>query len=364
MINRCEKNKCSVSDYFPDRRDNSPLFRSAQMHSVSPMLKSINLIRTPQQKQASNERLLEFEDGHHTIIDVNMLYGEEPNTSIPGLDRSEKEMLKQILVDLIDLSLNEYNVHYICHTDASFGRPYTHLRNMINSQLNQFYKYSVERIPFSLWNQVISEHYQILINILPLTLQKDLIDLRYKFTRGYARSRIERNWKEFQKRNKESPKEERKVRVFSTQASENAPTTVTDDEYQELVVSDILDTPFDKFLTEKVDKKRSVILCFLAFIKNEEPELIKTFNECFEINNEFYKQSNFRNRGIEVYKKQRGFPLKLGENETMLFSFDHKITYEKLLKMKVLREKEEKRSHDQDLQRTGISSNADQFFDD
>jgi hypothetical protein len=69
-----------------------------------------------------------------------------------------------------------------------------------------------------------------------------------------------------------------------------------------------------------------------------------------------------KNRGIESYKKQRGFPLNLGENEQMLFSFDHKITYEKLLKMKTAREKEEQKEQ-QNVKRKGFQMDQDEFFD-
>lgn len=172
------------------------------------MLTSTNLIRTPKPKPTTNERILEFEDGQHTIIDVNLLYGEEPKTNIPGFNREEKEIFKQILVDLIDLSLHEYNVHYICHTEAEFGRPFSHLRSMISDQIKSFFKYSVEGMPFNLWNEVISEHYRLLIDILPLYMKKDLIDFRMKFTKAYTRSRIERNWKDFKRVKKNNQKEE------------------------------------------------------------------------------------------------------------------------------------------------------------
>lgn len=69
-----------------------------------------------------------------------------------------------------------------------------------------------------------------------------------------------------------------------------------------------------------------------------------------------------KNRGIESYKRQRGFPLKLGENEQMLFSFDHKITYEKLLKMKTAREREEQKEQ-QNVKRKGLKMDQDEFFD-
>lgn len=78
-----------------------------------------------------NERIIEFEDGQHSIIDLDMLYGEELKTNIPPFDRAEKEIFKQILVDLIDISLNEYNMHYICHTDVEMGKPFECIKSKI-----------------------------------------------------------------------------------------------------------------------------------------------------------------------------------------------------------------------------------------
>lgn len=199
LTKKCTRNKMSLSDYFPDSRSKTPLFGSITTHSVSPLLKSNNLIRTPKPKQYTAERILEFEDGQHTIIDLDMLYGEEPKTNIPGFDRGQKEMFKQILVDIIDISLNEYNMHYICHTDIKFGEPYETLRTTISNQLKDFFEYSISRMPFELWSDVISEHSQILINILPLTLQKDLIDMRQKFTKAYTKNKISKLIKEFEK---------------------------------------------------------------------------------------------------------------------------------------------------------------------
>lgn len=312
-----------------------------------------------------NERIIEFEDGQHSIIDLDLLYGEEPKTNIPGFDRAQKEIFKQILVDLIDISLNEYSMHYICHTDVQLGKPFESMRDQISAQFKSFYNYSVESMPFALWNEVISEHYQILMNILPLWLQKELVDFRTKFARAYTRRRVERNLKEFQKNRKNlSPNEERKVQVFSTQATENDCTTITEDEYTEIIVSDVLNTPFYSFINEQLagNKSKNLVLSFLAYMKDHEPEVIRAFNDCFHINKDFYKITNLKNRSIENYKKPRGFPLKLGENEHYLFSFDYDVTYERLLKMKNDREKE-KEVCKPPVKRKDYSYSEDSFFD-
>lgn len=115
---------------------------SLQMQSVSPMIKSTNLLKqTPKTKPIKNERLIEFEDGQHSIIDLDMLYGEEPKTNIPPFDRGQKEIFKQVLVDLIDISLTEYNMHYICHTDVELGRPFETIKKKISREIKSFYKF-------------------------------------------------------------------------------------------------------------------------------------------------------------------------------------------------------------------------------
>jgi len=49
-------------------------------------------------------------------------------------------------------------------------------------------------------------------------------------------------------------KEENKVQVFSTEASDNDPTILTEDEYTEIMISDILNTQFHKFIDEIMEK--------------------------------------------------------------------------------------------------------------
>lgn len=222
-------------------------------------------------------------------------------------------------------------------------------------------------MPFGLWKQVTAEHYQILINSLPLCLKKELVDYRTKFTRKYVKSRIERNLKEFAKRNhRAEKKEECKYQVFSTQASDNDPTILTEDEYTEIIVSDVMKTPFHDFLNEQLESgktRKNTVLSFMAYIKSNEPEIISAFNETFYINKEFYKHLTLKNRCIENYKRPRGFPLKLGENEHYLFSFDSDVTFEQLKKMKVDREKVDHQPKSLVIKRKDNYCSEDSFFD-
>ena len=115
---------------------------------------------------------------------------------------------------------------------------------------------------------------------------------------------------------RDSRKEEAKVQVFSTEASDNDHTVLTEDEYTEIMISDILNTPFHKFLNEQLDKKHSknLLLSFMNYVKNNENEVIRTFNDCHQRYEDFYRMANNKNRSIEAYKKPRGFPLELDTN--------------------------------------------------
>mmetsp|Transcript_39042 Transcript_39042/g.44657 ORF Transcript_39042/g.44657 Transcript_39042/m.44657 type:complete len:147 (-) Transcript_39042:41-481(-) len=77
-------------------------------------------------------------------------------------------------------------------------------------------------------------------------------------------------------------------------------------------------------------------------------------------NNEFYKAVNMKNRAIENYKKPRGFPLQLGENEMYLFSFDFEVTHERMIKMKREREQLEARPP---VKNKNLNLSEDSFFD-
>lgn len=364
-LTKCTRNKTSLSDYFPDRPAQSPLVTSLHYQSVSPMLRSTNFARTPKPRQMKNERIIEFEDGQHTIIDLDLLYGAEPKTNIPAFDRAQKEILKQILVDLVDISLNEYSMHYICHTEIQLGGPYASVKKKVFDQFKQFFEYGLQSMPFRLWSEVTAEHYSVLINVLPLSLQKDLTDMRLKYMRAYTRNKIEKSLKEFQRSKSRAHShahkhEDKKYTMFSTQASDNDPTVLTEDEYTEIVVSDIMNTPFHSYFDEQLanSKSKAAMLSFMAYFKNHEADVIRAFNECASASQDFAKATGLKNRTIESYKKPRGFPLQLGENEAYLFSFDSEVAHERLLRMKRDREREEVKPP---VKRKNLSLSEDSF---
>lgn len=124
--------------------------------------------------------------------------------------------------------------------------------------------------------------------------------------------------------------------MFSTEASDNDPTVLTDSEYTEIMISDILNTPFHKFLNDELNKKysKNLLLSFINYIKNHENEVIRAFNDCFQAHEDFYKVVNNKNRNIESYKRPRGFPLELDNNWGYLYSMDNDVKYKALLDMK------------------------------
>ena len=68
--------------------------------------------------------------------------------------------------------------------------------------------------------------------------------------------------------------------MFSTEASDNDPTILTEDEYAEIMISDVMNTPFHKYLSEQLAQScsKNLFLSFMNFIKNNEAELIKSYN--------------------------------------------------------------------------------------
>mmetsp|Transcript_1559 Transcript_1559/g.1851 ORF Transcript_1559/g.1851 Transcript_1559/m.1851 type:complete len:334 (-) Transcript_1559:567-1568(-) len=302
---------------------------------MSPMMKSVNVTMTPKPTQPDSERIVEFEDGKHTVIDLDLLYGRESQTGAPPFERARREMCRLLLVDLLDLSLDEYSAHYVCHSEARLGSPVTSIRARVGEQLRQFFEDGVKTAPFGLWSQVAAEHHQALAGVLPLWLRKDLVDMRARLTRAYARNKLEKSLKEFHKTQAARHADEDRLHACSTQTSEADNTVLTEAEYSELVVSDVLGTPFHAYFEEQLggSKSKAVLLSFMAYVRNNDPEVITGFNNCAMTYNHFYKSINIKNRSIEEYKKKRGFPLILGPNEEYLFSFESEITQDRLIEM-------------------------------
>lgn len=131
------------------------------------------------------------------------------------------------------------------------------------------------------------------------------------------------------------------MRVFSSNSDLQGPTEMTADEYLEMTLSEFINTPFQEYLSSRLKKStKSNLLSLLAYIKENEIDIITIYNSNFEAFNKFSADTKFKNTIIEKYKSVRGFPLKLSPSESILYSMDEEITYNILEKLKDEREKE------------------------
>lgn len=164
---------------------------------VSPSLSGINM--NPEELKTSYGDIVmtDQEDEHNFVLDLEMMYGKDVESNIPNIEKQDKECLKQILVDVMDLSMNEYSMHYILHSENEYMTPFTHLKSKIKDEMFKFYKSSCESIPFKLWSEIISDHCQILSTFLPVSLLKELHEHRFNFVKKYTKNRIKVQLKKF-----------------------------------------------------------------------------------------------------------------------------------------------------------------------
>lgn len=341
-----KRKKTSLSDYFTSsigKECASGGFRSM----VSPMLSQIKLGPNDMKNSFEDMSMTDQDIERHSILDLEMMFGEEIETNLPNFDRSDKESLKQIIIDVIDLSLNEYSMHYICHSENEFLTPYNDLRSKIKGELFRFYKSSIERIPFKLWSEVIEDHCKILTAFLPITLQKEIYEYRISFVRKYTKNRIGVQLKGFTEKSKEAKKSKGKksVQMFNTNSETHDPTLLTESEYLELTVAEFINTPFHDFLVSSFKKKQSYnnILSLLAYIKENEVDIMRVYNHNVEVDRKFNAELNFKNATILRYKEPKGFPLKLEKSESLLFSLEDGISLADLEKIKLEKQIEKER---------------------
>lgn len=287
------------------------------------------------------------EDGNSFILDIDVMYGKEQDYQIPNIIKRDKECIKQILIDVMDISMNEYTMHYILHSENEFMTPFVDLKKKISEELLGFYKTSVTKIPFKLWSEVIHEHFEILSNFLPVSILKELNEYRFTFVKKYTKNRIKYQLKKHTEHSKKSKQvqSESSMRVFSTNAGVQDPTVVTEEEYLEMTVGEFLNTPFNDYLVSclKSNSNKSMILSLMAHIKEHEVDIMTVYNRNYSVNSRFKADMKHRNNTIEKYKKPRGFPLKQKSNEKVLYSMDEEVTLKILEKFKMEKEKETKK---------------------
>lgn len=184
------------------------------------------------------------------ILDIDMMYGKEVESKIPSIGKQERECIKQIIIDVMDISMNEFSMHYILHSDNEYMAPFKDLKKRIVQELFEFYKTSCENVPFKLWSEIIDEHSKVLSDVLPVSILKDLNKHKFNFVRKYTKNRIKVQLKNYSKITKKAKKEEEKgsMILMNAHSQHQEGTVVNKDAYLETTVSDFLDTPFHEYL--------------------------------------------------------------------------------------------------------------------
>lgn len=337
------KKKTSLSDYFnssvTDNESHSG-FRSM----ISPSISGIKPSAPYSRKSYWNRNMMIQDRQNESYLEI---FNHEIDTNLPNFLISDKESFKQILIDVMDLSLNEYSIHYVNHSENTFQSPYKDLRNKVKDELFNFYKSSIESTPFKLWSEIIDEHCRILCTFLPVTLQKELHEYRLNFVKKYTKNRIGFQLKGFSEFSKKAKKSNGKMaaQVFNANAVTYDPTVLTETEYLEITVADYLNTPFYEFLVSSLKKQisRNSILSLLAYIKENEVNIMDVYNSNVEINRKFTSEMESRNAEVQRYKESRGFPLKLDQSDFLLYSIEDGISISLLEKIRIERQSEKER---------------------
>ena len=247
---KAKKKKTSLSDYFTSSVGKAPN-RGGYRSMVPPMLSTIKL--SPSESKNSYEDIIMTDQDNecNSVLDLEMMYGEELECNIPNIDKQDKECVKQILIDVIDLSLNEYSMHYILHSENEFMSPFQDLKKKVKDELFKFYKLSSESTPFKLWSELIDEHCKVMNTFLPISLQKELYEYRFHFVKKYTKNRVKFQLNEFtEKKDKNNKKRKGSggVHIMDANSANHDPTIMTEEEWLEMQVADYINTPFHEFL--------------------------------------------------------------------------------------------------------------------
>lgn len=317
---------------------------------VSPMLSTIR-VNNDAKNVSDDVNMTDQEDEIHSVVDLNLLYGKDEEEGL-NFVKQDKETVKQILIDVKDISMHEYSMHYVLHSENEYLAAYKDLISKIKDEIFSFHKKLLESIPYRLWNEVVSEHTKILSNFLPVSVLKEVYEYRFYFARKYTKNRIKCNLEKYNKQLKEKKKQQaEEMRVFSTNSYTADPTTLTENEYLEITVAEYLNTPFYELLSSSLKSDRipdkSKLIRLMAFLKDKEVEVIKIYNENFEIHKKFTSEKEFKNSTIERYKISKGFPLKLGVYESKLYAIEDGI--DRSLIEKIYKEKQQEKEKKEQL---------------
>lgn len=311
---------------------------------MNPMLSAMNLNHEETKNSFADMVMTDQEDEHDYVMDLEMMYGKQEDTKIPNMEKPDRECIKQILIDVMDISLHEYSIHYILHSENEYMTPFKDLKSKLKHEIFKFYRTSCESTPFKLWSEIVDEHCKILSTFFPVTLLKELHEHRFNFVKKYTKNRISIQLKKFmeQKSSKKVARTSQGLQVFSANSNQLDPTILTEEEYLEMTVAEYINTPFHEYLVSCLKKKSSktTILSLLSHIKENEVDIMKVYNQNYQINRKFITDVEFKNTAIERYKKPRGFSLKMKPAEAHLYSMEDGISASMLDKLKIEREKE------------------------
>ena len=267
-------------------------------------------------------------DQYNELDTVLRSFANNRESKLPKFATKDKDIFSQMLTDIIDLSMNEYSVHYINHSENNYMTPYNDLMSHIKNELQRFYIKSIESTPFKLWSEVVDEHAKVLNSFFPITLQNQLNEQRFSFVKKYWKERVKLQYKRFSER----AKQEQAMASSSNNASsrwkfeEQDPTLLTQDEWLEIEIAQFKHTPFADYLASWVKIRPKDWQKLLAYIKENEVDIIKIYNSNSELYSLFKSNMEQKNSEVYRYKSERGFPFKFEQSKSIFYSFDHEIS--------------------------------------
>jgi hypothetical protein len=343
-VRKQKEKKTSLSDYFSRSSAGKSSDSSGFKSMVSPMLSTI--MNPSDSKNSHDDYIMgDQEDESHSVIDLELFYGKDVDDNTLKFDKQGKETVKQIVVDIMDISMHEYSMHYNMHSENEYLTPFSDLKSRIKHEILDFYKKSNQKIPYKLWSEIVSDHTRILQGFLPISILKEVYEYRFYFVKKYTKFRIQRQLKGFNQQQKLKKKQSKdNMRVFSTTSTTHDPTLVTESEYLEIRVQEYINTAFHDLIvsmlkSSKISKDK--VLAFMAYIKDHEIDIIHVYNDNYQCNKKFIADMEFKNATIERYKEPRGFPLKLGECESKLYAIEEGVTRPQLEQVKMEKQVEQ-----------------------
>lgn len=336
-VRKQKQKKTSLSDCFS--RSVGLSSESSNYNSMmSPMLSTMN-VKAGESGNSNDDAIMgDQENESHSVIDLDIFYGKYDDDNTLKFDKQGKETIQQIVIDIMDLSMHEYSMHYNKHSENEYLSPFCDLKSRIKHEILDFYKKFNQRIPYKLWSDIIAEHTSILEGFMPISIMKEVYEYKFYFVKKYTKYKISKHLNGFNKDMKLKKKQEKdKMRVFSTSSQTHDPTVLTESEYLEMRVQEYLNSPFHDLIvsmlkSSKISKDK--VLGFMAYIKDNEMDIINVYNQNYRSNKATKADIEFKNSTIERYKEPRGFPLKVNETENRLYAIEDGVTITQLEQIK------------------------------